>query len=228
MQAVVAHAGRRQEWAGRELKLEESSAPAAEERPSDDESLVARTREGDNSAFDELVLRYRRKVTAVASRFFPRPHDAEDLAQEAFVRAYTQLDKLKEGVPFLNWLLRITINLSLDRIRHRKRRPELSESQIRTDETQSIERHLVDSSKRRHARRLEAFEAAALLEQVRSKLAPKDQAILYLLYDEDRDVAEVAEIMGWTKSNVKVRAFRARKFLKQELEALFEQRSAGK
>lgn len=228
MQAAVAYSSRRQEQAGRELKLERSRASAGPASPPDDETLVASTRAGDNSAFDQLVLRYRRKVTAVASRFFPQPHDAEDLAQEAFVRAYTQLDKLREGVPFLNWLLRITINLSLDRIRHQKRRPELSESQIRTDETQSIERHLVDSSQGRHERVLEAFEAAALLDQVRNKLAPKDQTVLYLLYDEDRDVAEVAEILGWTKSNVKVRAFRARKFLKQELEALFEQRSAGK
>ena len=195
---------------------------------SDDASLVSRVRNGDNSAFDRLVLRHRRKVTSVASRFFPQPQDAEDLAQEAFVRAYTQLDKLKEGVPFLNWLLRITINISLDRIRHQRRRPEFSESQIGSDESQSIERHMLTSSKGRDERTAEALEASALLEKVRGKLPPKDQAVLYLLYDEDRDVAEVAEILGWTRSNVKVRAFRARRFLRRELEELLGQRSDGK
>ena len=164
-------------------------------------------------------------MTSVASRFFPQPHDAEDLAQEAFVRAFTQLDKLKEGVPFLNWLLRITINISLDRIRHQRRRPEFSESQIGSDESQSIERHMLTSSKSLQERTAEALEAATLLEKVRNKLPAKDQAVLYLLYDEDRDVAEVAEILGWTRSNVKVRAFRARRFLKRELEELLEQRS---
>ena len=228
MSLAVAGSDCRPQWTGRERGLKRSSDSAGAMSCPDDETLVSLVREGDSSSFDKLVLRHRRKVTAVASRFFPQPHDAEDLAQEAFVRAYTQLDKLKDGVPFLNWLLRITINLSLDRIRHQRRRPEFSESQIGVDETQSIERHMATCSRLSHERSLEALEAAALLERVRSKLAAKDQAVLYLLYDEDRDVKEVAKILGWTRSNVKVRAFRARRFLRKELELLLERRSAGK
>jgi RNA polymerase sigma-70 factor (ECF subfamily) len=224
---ITAAGSSRHEWVVRERFVKDSGDSGGVTVYPDDESLVARTRSGDSSAFDRLVLRHRRRVTSVASRFFPQPHDAEDVAQEAFVRAFTQLEKLRDGVPFLNWLLRITINLSLDRLRHQRRRPEFSESQIGNDEAQSIERHMAHESKVDHNRALEAQEAATLLERVRNRLSPKDRAVLYLLYDEDRDVAEVAKILGWTRSNVKVRAFRARRFLKNELEQLLERGEAG-
>ena len=85
-----------------------------------DDVLIQEVLSGNKAAFDPLVLRYRQRIIRLVWRFFPNPSDAEDMAQEAFVRAYMNLEKLKEGVPFQNWLVRIASNLCLDRLRKEK------------------------------------------------------------------------------------------------------------
>ena len=90
-----------------------------------DEQLVTATLEGSDEVFESLVWRHRRTLTRVARRYFPQIDDAEEMAQEGFVKAYQNLNKLKPGVPVKNWLIRITINLCLDRLRRERRRGEM-------------------------------------------------------------------------------------------------------
>ncbi len=197
-------------------EFEESSVPAQLA----DEELVARTRAGDLSAFDTLVLRYRRKVTAVAWRFFSDPPDAEDMAQEAFVRAFTNLEKLRPGVPFQNWLYRITINLCLDQLRKEGRRPQQIEPDLRQPEEEWLERQLYRGSADSEPRFVGHLIARELVGRVLRKVAAKDRLVLHLLYGEGRSVDEVAATLGWSNTNVKVRAFRARRALRKYLNQL--------
>jgi RNA polymerase sigma-70 factor, ECF subfamily len=187
-----------------------------------DEMLVERARAGSDEAFEELILRYRSLITRVARRYVSSLADAEDLAQDAFVRAYQKLAKLKPGVPFKNWVIRITVNLCLDRLRKQKRHPEESASQMNQEDSTWLERRLGSHSKEEAKRKSEARDARELLRKVLPEIAPKDRAILQLLYGEGLDVSEVAELMGWTEVNVRVRAFRARRTLRSALEALID------
>lgn len=192
-----------------------------------DEVLVERARAGSNEAFEELIIRYRSLLTRVARRYVSSLADAEDMAQDAFVRAYVKLSKLKPGVPFKNWIIRITVNLCLDRIRKLKRHPEESASQMKQEDSTWLERMLGDHSREEAKRKSEARNARELLKKVLPKIAPKDQAVLQLLYGEGLDVSEVADLLGWTEVNVRVRAFRARRTLKRELETLIDGNEEG-
>ncbi len=185
-----------------------------------DEDLVQRTQAGDVAAFDTLVLRYRRKLTAIAWRFFSDQADAEDMAQEAFVRAFTNLEKLRPGVPFHNWLYRVTINLCLDRVRKERRRPQQLEPDLAQPEEEWLERQLYREEADPEPRFVNHLIAQQLISRVLERIAPKDRLVLHLLYCEGRSVEEVATTLDWTKTNVKVRAFRARRALRKYLNQL--------
>src|ERR1700723_870494 len=102
-----------------------------------DPELVEKARTGDASAFNQIVLAYRRRVLGTVSRLIGRPEDVEDVAQEVFVRLYHSLDQLRSAEVFEPWLYRLTQNACYDYLRRRKRRSELrmadlSEQQVLT------------------------------------------------------------------------------------------------
>ena len=189
-------------------------------RDCSDERLVALTGEGSEPAFEELVLRHRRMITGVSRRFFPNLEDAEDVAQDAFVKAFTSLDKLKDGVPFRHWLVRLTINLCLDRLRKEKRRRDKPVTHFDSDEAGWLERQLSGRSQEELDRMEGSREARELLRRVMGRVSAKDQAILKLLYGEGMQVSQVAELLGLSAVNVRVRAFRARRMVRVALERL--------
>lgn len=186
----------------------------------DDDALAATCLAGEEAAFETLVLRHRRSVAAISSRYFFNPADIEDVSQEAFVRARNSLARRKPGAPFAYWLLRITINCCLDTLRHRARHPAVAVSRLTPDESAWVDRHLAARSEEQHQALERAREARALLERVLARVAPKDRTVLYLLYAEEMAVEDIARVLGWSKTLVKVRAFRARRVLRKALEEL--------
>jgi RNA polymerase sigma-70 factor (ECF subfamily) len=159
----------------------------------------------------------------VALRFFPRLEDAEDVAQDTFVRAFLKLGKLHKGVPFENWVVRVAINLSLDRLRYSKRRPEHSISQLGEEESW-LERFLGRESVDDGDRTAQNTEARNILDKVLPMISPRDQAILHLLYGEGMNSSEVAAVLGSSEVNIRVRAHRAKRALRKALEKLMEGR----
>jgi RNA polymerase sigma-70 factor (ECF subfamily) len=204
-----------------------STAPATILDGPTDEELVQAARDGDETAFETLVLRHRHAVTAVASRYFFRRPEAEDAAQEAFVKAYMKLDKLKPGAPFRYWILRVATNCCLDRLRKESRRGERPLSQVSEDESAWLDRHLAAHSEQAHRALEHSREARSLMKRVLPRIKPKDRAVLYLLDGEGRPVEEIAGILGWSQSNVRVRAFRARRALRRAIEELDQTRREG-
>src|ERR1700761_7124083 len=100
-----------------------------------EQELIERARTGDSSAFNQVVLAYRKRILGTISRLIGRPEDVEDVAQEGFVRLYYSLDQLRASEVFEPWLYRLTVNACYDYLRRAKRRSEsrmadLSEQQV--------------------------------------------------------------------------------------------------
>ena len=86
--------------------------------------LIEKAKGGDLSAFNQMVLAYRKRIHGVISRLIGRPEDVEDVAQEVFVRLYYSLDQLRSAEVFEPWLYRLTVNAAYDYLRRVKRRHE--------------------------------------------------------------------------------------------------------
>lgn len=201
-------------------------ASEVDEGRSDDELVDAACR-GETPAFECLVLRHRAAVGRVVARFFGDPADIDDVSQEAFVRAYNGLSRKNPDSPFRFWLLRVAANCALDLLRQRTRRATRPVGKLDADEADWIERHMAADSVEKHRQLERAREARAILEKVSTQIAPKDRLVLYLMVVEEMSVDEVARMMGWSKSLVKVRAFRARRSLRKSILKLMPEGWSG-
>ena len=182
-----------------------------------DPDLVARVREGDEEAFEELFNRHRRRVALIASRFFRQPEQIEEIVQESFTKAYFALNDFTNAqeASFIAWLARITFNTCYDELRRMKRRPESTMSNISEEENARLREQL-------HAKGAEGnVESAAIARDLAGKLllrlSPEDRLLLVMLDAEGMSVAEIAASTRWSTSKVKVRAHRARARLRSVL-----------
>ena len=107
----------------RESVMTEAIVPTAEDQPNPDDALVLRVQQGDKKAFDLLVLKYQYKVQAIVNRFVRDVHEAQDVAQETFIKAYRALPNFRGDSQFYTWLYRIAVNTSKNHLVSRGRRP---------------------------------------------------------------------------------------------------------
>jgi len=182
--------------------------------------LARQTQEGNEFAFSEIVRRYSPRVFSVASRFFRQRSSVEEAAQEVFLKAFTQLKSFEGRGSMEGWLTRIATNTCLNIIRSAKRRPELTVADLTDDETSWLEQQT--PVKQRSVE--ENLIAADLADRVLEILPVEDQLALLMIDGEDASVKEVAEATGWSESKVKVRAFRARKKVREAMEKLLSNR----
>jgi RNA polymerase sigma-70 factor (ECF subfamily) len=161
--------------------------------------LVAACRGGDQTAFAELVRRHQTRVFRLAGRFFRRREDIEDVAQDTFVTAWRRLGTYAARAPFEHWISRVCLRLCYARLSADRRR----EAPVGSPDTVAPPRDVA---------------AAIDVERLLARLQPADRFVLLLLDGEGWSVKEIAERMGWTATNVKVRAFRARRKLRRALE----------
>jgi len=186
-----------------------------------DIDLVRQAQDGDESAFAEIVRRYSPRVFSTASRFFRQRSLVEEAAQEVFLKAFTQLGSFEGRGSLEGWLTRIATNTCLNMLRAGKRRPELTVSDLSDEEDQWLEQQLSDTKQRSVESNLVA---ADLADRLLSVLSPEDQQALLMIDGEDASIKEVAEATGWSESKVKVRAFRARKKIREAMEKLLRSR----
>jgi RNA polymerase sigma-70 factor (ECF subfamily) len=186
----------------------DKTAAMSEAAPPSDEMLVAATLSGDDLAFAELVARHKRRVFGTAARFARDDHQMEDIAQEAFVRAFRNLKNFRHDAPFEHWLARITTSACYDFLRRERKHRE-------TAPLEAIDFNLRDRSTEAE---LSAGRAREVLAWAMRQLRAEEQLILTLCEIEERPVREVAALTGWSEANVKVRAFRARQALRRILE----------
>jgi RNA polymerase sigma-70 factor (ECF subfamily) len=168
-------------------------------RDAAERELVAASREGDRAAFGELIRRHEHRVFRLAGRFFRGREDVEEVAQETFLAAWRRLGTYEARAPFEHWITRVCLRTCYARLgADRRRREPLS---------------LVEPAapQRNH-------DAAIDVERLLALLSPADRFVLLLLDGEGWSVKEIADKIGWSTTNVKVRAFRARRRLRSLLE----------
>ena len=197
----------------------ETQSRRAEQRAIDLE-LVNKAKEGDRRAFGQLVETYQRRVYALAYGILRNREDAWDAAQEAFVKAYKNLEKFEGNASFYTWIYRITYNVAIDTLRSRSRKEvsDLPESRA-VDEALRRAGHGTngDPDKETHRRELKA-----VLTKAMEKLSEKHRAIIVLREIEGLSYEEMAEILDVSKGTVMSRLFHARKNLQSLMQPYVE------
>ena len=181
-------------------------------RPAGDQDLVARSLAGDDSAYGELVSRYADYVFTIAARIVGDT-DADDVAQETFIRAHAALGRFRGDSKFSSWLYRIAVNRSLTHLKRRSRRPEPVDPgpddegpcETLASGAPDPERLVLDDEFRRRVRGAVAA------------LPPRYRAAVTLFYLEERDYTEVAGVLGIPIGTLKTHLHRARAMLRETL-----------
>ena len=188
-----------------------------------DDELIAEVRNGHTAAFAELASRYRDRVERLCQRFFSDREIVRDLVQESFIRAFAGLSTYRAEMPFFGWLRAIVANVCYDELRRRRRRPEELVADFSGPEANWIQ--LVDHStpEKIVEAAQERREAHVLAHRLLDSLRPDDRMVVVLRESEGLSVDEVAKIMGWSEAKVKIRAFRARQFMRKQAESILSQ-----
>jgi RNA polymerase sigma-70 factor (ECF subfamily) len=190
----------------------ESSPGRNKEATPDDAALVRAAQQGDTAAFAVIVGRYQRRVYRVAYGLTRSHEDSDDLAQEAFVRAWKALDRFRVEEPLYPWLARIVTNLAYSLFRRRRRRPETSIEPL-------IEAGMQWGTDDDPAGHAADRERAAHLSAAFEELSDDHRAILVLRVVEDLSYEEIAAALEIPPGTVMSRLSRARAELKTRLEA---------
>jgi len=187
--------------------------------------LARYAREGDESAFEEIVRRYSPRVFHFASKFFRQRSLVEEAAQEVFLKAFTELGSYEGRGSMEGWLTRITTNTCLNLLRSSKRRPELTVSDLTEDEAAWLDSRLAGAAMERHQLSERNLAAADLAGRVLETMTPDDRLVLTLIDGEDASVKDVVSVTGWSESKVKVKAFRARRRMREAVEKLLTRKT---
>ena len=174
-----------------------------------DRDLALRARRGDAEAFGELVRRYQTSVFNVCYRLLGERREAEDLAQEAFIRAYERLDTFDADLPFGPWMRRVAANLCLNWMERARSAPISVPLDDERDPEEVGEGNPV--SAREHAEHAEAVRAALL------SLPPRYRTVIELRHFHEMSYDQIAAALRIPLSDVKSYLFRARKLLAGEL-----------
>ncbi len=188
------------------------SAQRTHDGGADDPALVRAAQAGDQAAFGTIVRRYQRAIYRVAYGLTRRAADADDLAQEAFVRAYRAIGTFRADEPLYPWLSRITVNLAYSLFRQRKRRPEAElEPMLEAGHDWASADDTVEQ--------VEGNEQLSQLRASFAELSPEHQAILVLRIMQDQSYDEIARTLNIPIGTVMSRLSRARAELKSRLKA---------
>jgi RNA polymerase sigma-70 factor (ECF subfamily) len=186
-----------------------------------DLSLVQRVQRGDKSAFDVLVRKYQHKVVKLVMRYMRDPADAEDVAQEAFIKAYRALPQFRGDSAFYTWLYRIAINTAKNAIVSRDRSPVVYDLDLQnSEESYDMQGRLADT---------ETPEALVLTEEIRTivnraiEALPEDLRTAIVLRElEGMSYEEIAAAMECPVGTVRSRIFRAREAIDHKLADVFD------
>jgi RNA polymerase sigma-70 factor, ECF subfamily len=182
----------------------------------EDARILKEIRAGDVDAYAMIMTKYQGRVAGIVSGHAPRERVAE-LTHEVFVRAYRSLDGYRGDSPFGHWLAKVTVRTCHDFWRAQYRCRERPESDLSEECRAFVEEAAALESSEAAEETASRREAKALLGWALDRLSPTDRMVVTLTHLEERPVAEAAEMLGLSVSNVKVRAFRARKKLRELL-----------
>jgi RNA polymerase sigma-70 factor (ECF subfamily) len=176
----------------------------------DDQKLIEAIQNGDTKAYSQLVNRYKDLVYTLAIRMMRNREEAEEVAQDTFIKVFKSLDKFKGDSKFSTWIYKVTYNTCLDRIKKNKKH--LNDAAIdeftfnKLDTIDNALDNMINEEKR------------VLIKNCINKLPEDSSALLTLFYFEDLSLVEISKIINIEANTVKVKLFRARKKLAVILE----------
>jgi RNA polymerase sigma-70 factor (ECF subfamily) len=180
-------------------------------RQATDSELVAAALAGDQEGYRQIVRRFERPVYALIVRMVRRPELAEELAQEAFVKAFGALASFEPDKKLSSWLFKIAHNTTIDHLR--RKRPSTVPLDAPSEDERGLAAVLEDESTESPERGVELADLARLLEEALAELRPEYREIVVLRYQEGLSYNELAEVMDLPLGTVKTHLHRARKEL---------------
>ena len=172
-----------------------------------DFELIRKAQKGDEAAFNDVVLAYRRRILGTIGRLIGHPEDVEDVGQEVFLRLYFSIDQLRTPEVFEPWLYRLTVNASYDYLRKSRRRMEsrmsdLSEQQvIIADALASTKADASDEDRKK---------TREAVQELLGNVSEEDRILLIMKEVEGLSLKEMEKIYNVNENALKVRLFRAR------------------
>ena len=185
-------------------------------------TLVAEAKEGNAEAFTVLMNQYERNIFRLALNITSNKEDAEDVLQESFLKAYTNLGRFQGNSRFYTWVVRIAVNESLMKLRKRRSDRQVSlDEKLETDDDSLLPREIVDwgdNPEQRYAK----TEWQEILAEATQTLEPAFRTVFTLRDVEQLSTEETAEALGLSVPAVKSRLLRARLKLRQRLNKYFK------
>jgi RNA polymerase sigma-70 factor (ECF subfamily) len=186
-----------------------------------DEDLVRRVQRGDKSAFDFLVIKYQHKIIQLVNRYVKDPSEAQDVAQEAFIKAYRALGSFRGEATFYTWLYRIAINTAKNYLLSRARRN--ANYQVDIQEAEALENAPQLQGLETPERLLLNQEIIDVINAAIDELPEEMRTAIILREFDGMSYEEIAEAMDCPVGTVRSRIFRAREAIDTKLNPLLEQ-----
>jgi len=181
-----------------------------------DIELIEQTLAGDQSAYADLVKRHQRFVFTLALRFAKNREDAEEIAQDCFIKAYRSLSSFQQQAKFTTWLYTIVYTTAMTALRKKR-----VDTDSIDDEHTFIQ--LENQTGSYNVNSAENKSRSYYLNQAIAQLLPDDATIITLFYKGEQSLEEIAQTLGIEANTVKVKLFRARQRLKEKLERNLKQ-----
>jgi RNA polymerase sigma-70 factor, ECF subfamily len=197
------------------------STPSAERTVTNaDMDLVHASKNGDVAAFEQLIKRYDRRLLRIAYHVTHNREDSQDAVQEAFFKAFQNLGEFREDSQFSTWLIRITVNQSLMKLRKRRTIKEVSLDDVFSTEGDALPIEVTDWAPNPE-QRYRASELRNILTRVLGELRPILRTVFVLRDIESLSTDQTAEVLGLSHAAVKARLWRARLQLRESLNRYF-------
>jgi len=180
-----------------------------------DEYYIREILNGDPGSFSHLVEKYKDLAFHVSLKILVNREEAEEAAQDAFIKAYRALPSFKGGAAFKTWFYRIIYNNAISRLRSSQNKRDVSLEEVRITDGEVEETETTLS-------RLSSEERQQYLQAALNKMAPEDRSLLVMFYFDELSVTEITEVTNLTESNVKVKLHRGRKKLFELLKGILK------
>lgn len=178
-------------------------------------SLVRKAKEGDGKAYDELTLLYKDAVYGIIYRMVHNKQEAEDLSQEAFIKAYNSINSFNEEYAFSTWLFKIATNNCIDFFRKRKLKTYSMDQTIKYKDEEIQQEYADDDPTVDNI--ILANEKSKMIHKAIQELPEKYKIAIVLRHQEEKSYEDIAQILELPLGTVKARIFRAREMLKKSL-----------
>ena len=191
----------------------------ADERKKEDRQLIQSARSGDEKAFEKLLKKYRNLVYSVMVRMVRNPQEAEDLTQEAFIKAFGALQSFNEEYAFSTWLMKIASNNCIDFLRKKKLRTQSIDEPVKYKD-ESLQFELPDREPTPERKMLNT-ERSRMINDAIEALPRRYREVIILRHKEEKSYEEIAELLQLPLGTVKARIFRAREMLNKSIRDIF-------